>query len=106
MVFFQRDQDIGVVRTDQARCGVLKIQGTVWQADVVQDIVDLGRWNRLADVLLDQIAQPRGLLDTGSALRPQMQDKGAGIAAREEVLSEEGQQQEGAEEEDKEDRGE
>ena len=64
--------------------------------------ISIGR-NGLADVLFDQIAELRRLLNAGAALGAKMQDERAGVAAGEEVLPEEGKQQKRAEAEQQED---
>ena len=82
---------------------MLRVERAVRQADVVEDVVHLGRRHSLADVLLNQIAELGGLFDSGAALGAQMQDEGAGIAAGKEVLSQERNQQKRAEAEQQED---
>ena len=57
----------------------------------------------LADGLLDQIAEPRGLLDAGAGLGADVEDELAVVGGGEEVLAEERDQQEGAEAEQQED---
>ena len=46
--------------------------------------------------LFDQIAEAGGLLDAGAGFGADVEDEGAVVAAGEEVLAEEGHQQEGS----------
>ena len=65
----------------------------VGQADVVEDVVHLVGGNRLADGLLDQVAEAGGFFDAGAGLGADVQDEGAVVAVGKEVLAEEGNQQ-------------
>ena len=47
---------------------VLQVERAVGQADVVEDVVHLAGGIVLADVLLDQVAEPGGLFDAGAGL--------------------------------------
>ena len=89
----QRHQDVRVGRTEKAARGVLRIQHRVRQPDIVQNVVHLARRNDAADGVLDLVAKPGSLLDSRTRLRAHMENKGAVIGCRKEVLSEEWNQQ-------------
>lgn len=75
---------------------MLRVDHAVRQTDVVEDVIHLIRWNGLADVLFDQIAEPRCLFNASAALGAKMQDERTGVAAWKEILSEERNQQKSA----------
>ena len=56
--------------------------------------VHLARRDDLADGGLDQIGEPRGLLDARAGLGPHVQDELAAVGGREEVLAEPGHERE------------
>ena len=68
MVFLEADQGVAVRRSDRAGVLVGHVDAGERQADIVDDIVELIGRDGLADRLLDEIEQPRGLLDAGAGL--------------------------------------
>ncbi len=94
--FLEGDEDVGITGTNKAGGGVLGVERAVGQADVVEDIVDLIGRDLFAEVLLDEVAETRGFFDAGTAARAEMEDEGAVVGAGEEVLPEEGNEQEDA----------
>ncbi len=92
MVFLERHQDVRIARAEQPRSRVLRVQCAVGQADVVEDVVDLGLRHLAADGLLHQIAELGCLLDARPALRPHMKDERSIVGGWKEVLTEKRQQ--------------
>ncbi len=88
VIFFERHQNIGVARSYETRCAVHKIDGAVWQADVVQDVVHLALRYLTAYRALDEVAQLRGLFDSRAAPGAQMEDELTAVRVRKKVLTE------------------
>jgi len=82
---------------------MLSIQRAVRQANVVEDVVHLACRNGLSNVLFDQIAQLRGLLDTNTALAPNVKNERPIVCARKEVLPKKRYQRKGAQAEQQKD---
>ncbi len=93
VILLEGDHDVGVGGTEETAGGVLGVHGGVGKADVVEDVVHLAGRDGLADGLLDEIAEPSGLLDAGSGLGADVQDEGAVVGGGEEVLAEERDQE-------------
>src|SRR5260370_32988635 len=93
VIVFERDQSIGVARSDEARSAVHEIDGAVGQADVVQNVVHLALGNLAAYCALHEIAELRSLFDSRAALGAEMEDELATVRVRKEVLTEPGHQE-------------
>ena len=63
VVFLQRNERIAIRRADRAGVLVGHVDAGKRQADIVDDVVELIGRNGIPDGLLDEIEQPRGLLD-------------------------------------------
>jgi len=63
MVGLERDFDVGVVRSNRTTGQMLHVRSAVGKADVVQNVVDLGWRDLLANVVLNQVAELCRLLD-------------------------------------------
>ena len=87
VVLVERYQDVGVAGADQAGGGVLGVQGGVGQADVVQDVVELGGWDGAANLLLHQIADFGGVFNAGATGSAQVENERPAVAGGKEVLA-------------------
>jgi hypothetical protein len=86
--FFEGHQNIGVARSDEARCAVHKIDGAVGQSDVVQNVIHLAFGELAAYRALHEVAQFRGLFDSRAALGAQMENELTVVGVRKEILTE------------------
>ena len=95
VILFQADQGVAVLRPDGAGVLIGHVDAGERQADIVDDVVELIGRNGLADGLLDQVEQPRRLLDAGAGLGAHVHQDLPGIDRREEVLAEKRPEAEG-----------
>ena len=88
----QLDLDVRIGGPDRSRGAIGKIQGAVWQADVVDDGGELRRGNDLANVFLHAIGDVGGFLDSCAGCRPHVQFEFAAVNGREKVPSDQRKQ--------------
>ena len=93
----QRDQDIRVRGTDGAGIAVGGIDAADRQAEIVDDRPERSGRDRLAQHVLDAVAQRRCLLDARAGRRADVQLQLLALDGREEVLAEEWGEPEGGE---------
>src|SRR6201999_1322909 len=74
------------------------------EANVIENVIHLGSWNRIADCTFDLIREARRVFDPRSSLGPHMQDELAAIGIGKEVLSKERNQRESQQADDEKDR--
>ena len=87
MVFLQANQRIAVFRSDRAGILIGHVDAGNWQADIVDNIVELIGRNDVADGLLDQIEQTSGFFDPGARLGADVHQDLSRIDRREKVLA-------------------
>jgi hypothetical protein len=75
---------------------VLGVHGAVGQADVIENVVQFGGGDLVADVGFDQVAQPGGFFNAAPGGSAYVQNELAAIGAGKEILAQPGDQQEGA----------
>src|SRR4029077_1175604 len=88
VLFSEGHQNVGVARSDEARCAVHKIDGAVGQSDVIQNVVDIVLGNLAPYRALDEVAQLRCLLDPRATLGAQMEDELTVVGVRKKILTE------------------
>ena len=96
MLWVERHGDVGIARPDHAIGAVHGVHGAIGQADVVDDGTHFMARNHLPDGVLHQVAEPRRLLNAGAGFRSHMQDELTTVGTGEEILPQEGRQEEGA----------
>src|SRR5437868_11730161 len=94
MLLIQRDQYLGIGRSNGSAGAVGSIDGAEGQTDVVQNRDQLVLRNLLAQRLLDFIAKTSCFFDARSRARAQMQTEDSSVDAGEEILAEKEDQSE------------
>ncbi len=97
VIGLERYQNVAVPCAQRSVGQVLRVQRAVGQADVVEDVVDLISWYLLTDLSLNQIEQLRGLFNTHSRRRPDMENELPTVSLREKVFTKERYQAKGDE---------
>ena len=106
VLLVERDKHVRVGRSGSPGVVIDVVDVAVREANVVEDVVDFGRWNCLSNAGLYVIDDARGVLNAGSGLSAHMQDELSAIGVGKEVLAKIRNQGEGAEAEDHEARNE
>ena len=95
MILLETDQRITILGADRAGVLVGHVDAGKWQANVVDDVVELVGRDRMANRLFDQIKQTRRLLNTRARLGANVHQDLSGIDRRKEVFAEKRPQAEG-----------
>ena len=92
VLFLERDQDLAVHRADRRGIAQRDVNAAIWQADIVENDIDLIVADDLADGRFDLREILLGLLDPCPRRRADMQAHLAGIDLRKEIHPEPGKQ--------------
>jgi len=95
MVRLERHDDVGICGPHRSRVVVGEVGSARWQADIVDDCIELAGRNDLADFGFHEIAQARGLFDARAGFSAQVKLDLAGVDAWEEIATDERQQRRG-----------
>src|SRR5215470_18808173 len=93
VIFLQGHHNVAVVCSKRTVGQMLRVQGAVRQADVVQNVVDLARGNLFAYFVFDQIKEARGLFNAKTGRPTYVEDELAAVGIGEEVFAKEGKQE-------------
>src|ERR1035438_4600153 len=97
MIGLKRHQNVAIPRVQRAVGQVLRVQGAVGQADVVENVVDLRSRYLIADLSLDQVEQAGGFLNAHSRRAADMENELPAVSLREKVFAKERHQNENGE---------